>query len=172
MARARRLLAVALAAGMVLAPAAEAAAAPKKKPTAVDHVLAYINKARKAHRLKPLKLKPGLTKAATYHGKWMLKPQCGLTHQCAGEPTLGRRLTMAHVTWSAAGENIGYRGPARKTVKAIANSAIATTRAMLAETPPNDGHRRALLNPGYSRIGLWVHRDKKGIVWIVQDFAN
>lgn len=32
---------------------------------------------------------------------------CGVSHQCAGEPPIGDRETVAGVHWTSAGENIG-----------------------------------------------------------------
>ena len=43
---------------------------------------------------------------------------------------------------------------------------------MLAEKPPNDGHRKNLLNTGFKHIGLSIVRDAKGITWMTQDFVN
>jgi uncharacterized protein YkwD len=42
----------------------------------------------------------------------------------------------------------------------------------MAEAPPNDGHRRNLLNPNFKRIGLAVTSGADGRVWFTQYFVN
>jgi uncharacterized protein YkwD len=96
---------------------------------------------------------------------------CGLSHQCSGEAGLGARFTAQGVSWTSAGENIGF-GSAGSSTAAIVGTANGLTDSMLAEVPPNDGHRRNLLNPGFKHIGLAVERDSKGLVWMTQDFVN
>jgi uncharacterized protein YkwD len=43
---------------------------------------------------------------------------------------------------------------------------------MLAETPPNDGHRRNILNASFAHVGISLYRDAQGTVWMTQDFSN
>ena len=96
---------------------------------------------------------------------------CGLEHQCAGESSLGKRFTAEGVEWTSAGENIGF-GSSGAGDAAMIRAANGLTDSMLAERPPNDGHRKNLLNTGFKRIGLSVVRDAKGITWMTQDFVN
>ena len=97
---------------------------------------------------------------------------CGLQHQCPGEPSLGDRETVAGVHWGTAGENIGEGGPVAETQANITGMAVALTKGMLAEQPPNDGHRRNILNPNFHHIGITVLRDSGGRVWMTQDFSD
>ena len=55
---------------------------------------------------------------------------------------------------------------------AITAMATALTRDMLAEKPPDDGHRLNLLSPDFTHIGIAVYRGSDGTVWLTQDFAN
>jgi uncharacterized protein YkwD len=96
---------------------------------------------------------------------------CGLSHQCPGEAGLGDRFTAAGVPWTSAGENIG-QGNASDTTASIVAAANGLTDLMLAEQPPNDGHRKNLLNPSFKHIGLAVTRGSDGRVWFTQDFVN
>ena len=155
------------------APTTNPTTAPTTTPPAdsvIDQVLAHINAARTANGLTPLTLSADLSSASVAHNTLMING-CGLSHQCPGEAGLGDRFTAAGVSWTSAGENIGY-GSAGSSEAAIVGAANGLTDSMLAEVAPNDGHRRNLLNTGFKRIGLAVTRDSKGLVWMTQDFVN
>jgi uncharacterized protein YkwD len=136
----------------------------------IDQVLAHINAARAQNGLAPLTLSTRLSTASELHNQLMING-CGLSHQCPGEAGLGDRFSAQGVPWTSAGENIGF-GSAGSSTAAIVGAANGLTDSMLAEVPPNDGHRRNLLNPGFKHIGLAVERDAKGLVWMTQDFVN
>jgi uncharacterized protein YkwD len=133
-------------------------------------VLAHINAARKAEGRGTLSLDTDLSRAAAVHNQLMIDG-CGLSHQCSGEKGLGDRFSAQGVKWSGAGENIGY-GSSAASDSAQVKAANGLTDSMLAEVPPNDGHRKNLLNPSFKRIGLSIVRDNKGITWMTQDFVN
>jgi uncharacterized protein YkwD len=147
-----------------------AATTPPAADTVIDQVLAHINAARTQNGLQPYTLSADLSRASAAHTELMING-CGLSHQCPGEPSLGDRFTAQGVPWTSAGENIGY-GSAGSSEAAIVAAANGLTDSMLAEVPPNDGHRRNLLSPGFRHIGLAVVRDSKGLVWMTQDFVN
>lgn len=137
---------------------------------AVQQVLGLINKARAQQGLPPYTLLDGLMNSAAQHNK-VMESGCGLSHQCPGEPAFGDRESANGVHWSSAGENIGTGGPVADTPEAIASMAVRLTQGMLDEQPPNDGHRRNILSSDFTRIGIAVHRDSSGSVWLTQDFA-
>jgi uncharacterized protein YkwD len=136
----------------------------------VEQVLAHINAAREAEGLNTLSLDPNLSRAAAVHNQLMIDG-CGLSHQCPGESGLGERFSAQDVKWSSAGENIGF-GSSGSSTSAMVKAANGLTDSMLAEVPPNDGHRKNLLNQGFERIGLSIVRDSKGVTWMTQDFVN
>jgi len=136
----------------------------------LDAVLEHINAARTDAGLAPLTLDANLAKASAKHTQLMING-CGLEHQCSGESGLGDRFTAQGVSWSSAGENIGF-GSSGAGDADIIKAANGLTDSMLAEKPPNDGHRKNLLNTGFKRIGLSIVRDAKGITWMTQDFVN
>jgi uncharacterized protein YkwD len=147
--------------------------APTPTPTAdtvIDQVLAHINASRTENGLVALTLNADLSRASELHNQLMIGG-CGLSHQCPGEAGLGDRFTAQGVRWTSAGENIGY-GSAGSSQAAVVGAANGLTDSMLAEQPPNDGHRRNLLNTGFRQIGLAVDRDANGLVWMTQDFVN
>jgi len=136
----------------------------------LDSVLAHINAARTGAGLSPLTLDANLSKASALHNQLMING-CGLQHQCSGESGLGERFSAQGVKWSSAGENIGF-GSSGSSDAQIIKAANGLTDSMLAEKPPNDGHRKNLLNTGFKRIGLSIVRDSKGVTWMTQDFVN
>jgi uncharacterized protein YkwD len=153
---------------------------PKPKPPAVpdppanasivQKVLAHINQERAKSGLPAYALSANLSKASIKHNKLMIGG-CGMEHRCPGEEDLGERFISAGANWNTAGENIGY-GSAGSSDSAIVGAANGLTDSMLAEKPPNDGHRKNLLNSSYHKIGLAITRDSKGLVWMTQDFTN
>jgi uncharacterized protein YkwD len=136
----------------------------------LGQVLAHINAARTDAGLSVLTLDDDLSKASALHNQLMING-CGLEHQCAGEDSIGPRFSAQGVQWTSAGENIGF-GSSGGTDADIIKAANGLTDSMLAEKPPNDGHRKNLLNTGFKHIGLSVVRDSKGITWMTQDFVN
>jgi uncharacterized protein YkwD len=155
--------------------AAKAKAKAKVTVVATDdsvlgQVLDHINAARKDAGLDALTLDDDLSKASALHNQLMING-CGLSHQCSGEDSIGPRFSAQGVQWTSAGENIGF-GSSGGSDAEIIKAANGLTDSMLAEKPPNDGHRKNLLNTGFKRIGLSVVRDSKGVTWMTQDFVN
>jgi len=157
------------AAPTTVAPTTPPATTPAGDPV-ITAALDHINAARTAAGVNPLTLDAKLTAASRAHNA-LMAGGCGLSHQCPGEAGLGERFTAAGVSWNSAGENIGQGNASDDQARIIA-AANGLTDLMLAETPPNDGHRRNLLNPGFKRVGLAVTRDSGGKVWYTQDFVN
>lgn len=151
-----------------------AASEPRPEPPATgdavtDAVLAHINDARRDEGLRALTLDTNLSRAAAAHNQEMIDG-CGLSHRCPGEADLGDRFSAQGVQWRSAGENIGF-GSAGSSNAAMIGAANGLTDSMLAEVPPEDGHRRNLLSTGFTRIGLSVVR-ADGRVWFTQDFVG
>jgi uncharacterized protein YkwD len=148
-----------------------AGASADQTATAAAQVLTLINQARAAAGLSALTVTAGLTASSAAHNKLMASG-CGLSHQCAGEASLGARESAAGVIWTAAGENIGEGGPVADTAAAIARMAVGLTQSMLNEQPPDDGHRMNILSSTFTHIGIAVYRGGSGTVWLTQDFSN
>ncbi|HTJ68383.1 MAG TPA: sigma-70 family RNA polymerase sigma factor [Actinospica sp.] len=146
-------------------------AASSNSQTAAQQVLDVINKAREQNGLKPYTMSTDLINSASAHNTRM-EDGCGLSHQCSGEAALGDRETAAGVQWTSAGENIGEGGPVSNTQSSIASMAVSLTNSMLAEQPPDDGHRLNILSSSYTEVGIAVTRDSNGTVWMTQDFAG
>ena len=134
-------------------------------------MLVTINRARDQAGLPAYTILSGLETSSARHNQ-LMAAGCGLEHQCPGESPLGERETAAGVRWTAAGENIGQGGPVADTPAAISQMAVALTNAMLAEKPPDDGHRLNILSSSFTHVGIAVYRDSNGTVWLTQDFSN
>jgi uncharacterized protein YkwD len=143
---------------------------PATSSSILDQVLDHINEARAAENLPALALDTALSKASALHNQRMIDG-CGLSHQCSGEGGIGRRFSAQGVRWSSAGENIGF-GFAAEADSAIVKAANGLCDSMLAEVPPEDGHRKNLLSKDFQRIGLSVVREAGGKVWLTQDFVG
>ncbi|MBR7835450.1 sigma-70 family RNA polymerase sigma factor [Actinospica durhamensis] len=153
------------------APATTSSSASSGSETPAQQVLAVINQARESAGLAPYTMSADLIKSATAHNNLMANG-CGLSHQCSGEPAIGDRVTAAGVKWTACGENIGEGGPEPDTQAGMAKMAVSLTNSMLAEKPPNDGHRLNILSSSFTEVGIAVTIDSSGTVWLTQDFAN
>jgi uncharacterized protein YkwD len=155
-------------------PASARPTGPKSSAplSAEDQVLATINEARAGQGLPPLTRTRGLNASAAAHNRAMTSNGCGLQHQCPGEADLGQRESSAGAQWSTAGENIGAGGPVANASKPVADMAVGLTKAMLAEKPPNDGHRQNILSKNYHHVGIAVVRDASGSVYLTQDFSD
>jgi uncharacterized protein YkwD len=144
--------------------------APATSGSILDQVLDHINAARADEKLAPLSLDASLSRASALHNQRMIDG-CGLSHQCSGEGGIGDRFSAQGVAWSSAGENIGF-GFAGASDAEIVKAANGLCDSMLAEVPPEDGHRKNLLSKGFRRIGLSVVRESGGKVWLTQDFVG
>jgi uncharacterized protein YkwD len=153
----------------VVAPRPPTVDPPATSAVVLNAVLADINAARTAAGLSAYTLDPALSKASALHNQLMIGG-CGLLHQCPGEAAIGARFTAQGVPWTAAGENIGF-GTSGSSEAAAIVAANGLTAGMLAETAPNDGHRKNLLSATFKRIGLSVVASG-GKVWMTQDFVN
>jgi uncharacterized protein YkwD len=129
-------------------------------------VLDELNAERARHGLRALKMNSKLTSAAHTHNLAMAKANT-LSHQLNGEAALGSRVSAAGYNWSMVGENVAYNGDRSQS------GVLALQKAMYNEKPPNDGHRKNILNEKFVDVGIDVINDSKhGKVWLVTDFAR
>src|ERR1700680_548397 len=129
-----------------------------------------INQDRAANNLPPLAWEPRLERSARQHDL-VMAAGCGLMHQCPNEPDPGTRISNQGVQWQTVGENIGEGGPVYSNSDAW-NMVLMIHQGMMAEKPPDDGHRRNLLSKDFHRIGISVYIDAHNTLWLTEDFAN
>lgn len=135
----------------------------------VQKLFNQINSDRAAQGLPAYTWNDTLAKGAYLHSVRMTQSDCGLSHQCPGEPAPCQRVTNEGVQWTACGENAGYTSPYPDAWSAVQKNIEG---GMLAEQPPNDGHRKNLLSTSFHQVGVGVAIDANGVVWVTEDFTN
>lgn len=112
-----------------------------------------------------------LASGAYQHNIVMTTTGCGLLHQCPNEPTPCQRFKSEGITLPACAENIDY-----SYISAYSDAWTAikthTEKGMLAEQPPNDGHRKNLLSTSLVQIGISVLIDSQGRAWVTEDMTG
>lgn len=130
-------------------------------------VFAAINRDRASNGVNPLAWCPNLANSSRQHDLAMAAVGI-LAHQLDGEADLGERETQQGVSWSEAGENIGYVGQLLNV-----DGALELHQAMMAEQPPDDGHRQNILSPDFTVVGVDILLDRHNdVLWLTEDFAQ
>lgn len=125
-----------------------------------------INRARLAQHLPALTWSWRLQLSAQRHNQAMASYNI-LARQVGNEGSLGQRESQAGVRWSFAAENIGW-----STTRSLAG-ALGIQASMLAETAPDDAHRRNILSRDVQALGVAVLIDAEhGRLWLTEDFAD
>jgi uncharacterized protein YkwD len=149
------------------------AAPPRPQPGSLTDVaqalLDQINAWRAADGKAPLTMASGLVASAHKHNL-VMAAGCGMKHQCPDEAGLGPRISAEGISWRAIAENIAWHSSVSSS--GVLAAARGLNESMHNEVPPDDGHRRNMLNDAYHRIGIDVIRDADGEVWLTEDFAN
>jgi uncharacterized protein YkwD len=140
-------------------------------PTSQDQQLAQyvfglINHDRAAMGLPLYSWSAALARGAHLHNLRMMA-YGQLSHQCPGEPDLGTRITNDGIAWRSAGENIGWSDYPDPQQGVLTNH-----QSMMAEKPPNDGHRQNILSTSFRLVGIDVLVDAHHNVWLTEDFAQ
>jgi uncharacterized protein YkwD len=145
---------------------------PKVDTSAVAAmVLQKVNEARTAAGVQPLVMDSRLVASAMAHNAAM-SSGCGLAHRCSGEAAFDARMRAQGMKAGWFGENIGSGGPVSLTTQGAWSMARRLTSDMLAEQPPNDGHKSNILDRDFRFVGVAVTIDQRGVLWLTQDFAG
>jgi uncharacterized protein YkwD len=161
-----------------------------------EAVLIYSNAVRRQHGRPPLRLDPGLSRAAAEHAANMARLR---THShelpVRGQRKLSQRIKRQSLTYRQAAENIAMDKVYRLLGRPISTSSRGCdfrygdtmqpvpihTYASLAEQVvsrwlASPKHRASLLSPTYRRLGAGVGVDPGGPacgdLYLVQDFAD
>ena len=128
-------------------------------------VFQAINTDRAAAGLAALVWSDSLVDGAFAHSL-LMSADDQLSHQLPQEPAIGARISRDGVQWTWCGENIG------ETSNASSGGALELHRMMMAEQPPNDGHRQNILSTHFTLLGIAVVIDAGHQLWLTEDFAN
>jgi len=131
-----------------------------------QQLFALINQDRASQGLSAYTLNSTLSSGALLHSKKM--SSCGLSHQCPGEADPCQRISAEGISWTSCGENVGYTSANPTNWSGVQK----IEQGMLAEQPPDDGHRRNLLSTSFHRVGIGIYVDSSGLVWLTEDFTN
>ncbi len=139
-------------------------------PTVLEQRIAQtvfqaINTDRAAAGLPALVWSNSLMSGAHAHSL-LMSADGHLAHQLPGEPAIGTRISQDGVKWTWCGENIG------ETSDTSASGALKLHQMMMAEQPPNDGHRQNILSANFTLVGIAVVIDSSHQLWLTEDFAN
>jgi uncharacterized protein YkwD len=149
-------------------PTATASVEPQAPPTAAPppgpadwsgYILARINQARAEHGLNALALVPELTHAAQAHAEDCARRGWG-SHVGSDGAVLKTRLERAGYLGRNQGEN---------WVQAL--NAERAFDWWYGEIPPNDPHRRNILSPRYTEIGIGIAETGWGYIFVT-DFGR
>ncbi len=123
-------------------------------------MLRLVNRARRQHGLRPLKMQDDLRKVAREHSKDMARLDYFEHKNFLGQSHV-ERLQEAKVTDIHSGENLakigGYTHPLLRAHQGLMNS---------------PGHRANILNPSYNTVGIGIHRAENKILYFTQNFAK
>ena len=90
-----------------------------------------------------------------------------MSHQLPGERPFTARIERAGYKWRTAGENVGWNALVSR------RGAVQLELLMYREKPPNDGHRRNILDRGFRNAGVDIYVDAvHHKLWLTTDFGS
>ncbi|MGA9522259.1 MAG: CAP domain-containing protein [Myxococcaceae bacterium] len=113
---------------------------PSDPEVARERILERINALRRAHGVAPLTLEPRVTEVAQAYSERM-SSEGFFAHVAPDGSTVGQRLQAREYSYRAAGENLGLASGPLSAHFGIEHS---------------PGHRRNLIDPQYTRIGIGI----------------
>ena len=137
-------------------------------------ILHYTNRERRRRGLRSLQGHVILIRAARGHSRWMAHRN-RFSHTGGGGTQPGDRVQKAGYKYSSVGENIwqasGGKGSAWQS-KFFWNSSWRLGRAAVISWMNSPGHRENLLNPDWQHIGIGVATNKRGRIYLTQNFGR
>lgn len=136
----------------VAAPAPTPAAKGVTLKPALKRVLRRVNRARARHDLRPVRAQRCLTRRFAQPWARHMADTGDFAHQDIA------RIFDVCTRFTRVGENIAAGQP--------------TAKAVMRAWMHSAGHRRNILSPSFTRIGLGLKRDSSGVRYWVQDFGG
>jgi uncharacterized protein YkwD len=129
-------------------------------------VLHVLNAERRLHGERALRINRALCRSARRHDVAMARAD-RMSHQLRGEPPFTKRISRAGYKWRTAGENVAWNALVSR------RGAIQLELLMYHEKPPNDGHRRNILDRQFRDVGVDIYVDAAHHkVWLTTDFGS
>jgi|ERR1019366_3059700 uncharacterized protein YkwD len=122
------------------------------------NVFDLTNQERKKEKTPELKLNPALSKIARAHSENMARQ--GKMAHTLDDKTPFDRLRAAGYIYLKAGENVA------------AGDEKASLPILMKAWMDSEGHRKNILEPGFTEIGVGIAHDKNGQVYYTQLFAR
>jgi hypothetical protein len=133
---------------------------PHSLKTMEWRMLRLLNRDRKMHRLKPVRMQDDLREVARKHSKDMADKDY-FAHENMQSHTHADRLRLAGVSDVVSGENLakigGFPNPTQFAEEGLMNS---------------PGHRANILNGAYNAVGIGVIQSHTQIYYFTQNFAK
>ncbi len=129
--------------------------------------LDMVNQSRQQNGVPPVTMDEALRQVARAHARDM-SVRNYFSHSSPEGMSPFDRMRAAGISFGAAAENMGYsvgHGSPTDAVRSDHN-------AMMAEAPPNDGHRKNILNGSLHRAGIGVYTGQDGKTYYVCDFID
>lgn len=123
----------------------------------VQHaIIRLTNQERQKHGLRPLRENYTLN-AAAYNHAYNMARKNRMEHVLDGH-NAGDRITAVGYTWQSYGENIAWN--------------YLSAAAVVQGWMNSPGHRKNILNPNVTEIGVWVAKNSRGEPYYCQVFAR
>lgn len=134
---------------------------------AEDAALNMINASRAQFGVAALTMDGALRTVARSHSRDMGERNY-FSHNSPEGASFLDRMRSAGIRFGHAAENLGFAKGYGDNVEAVRKN----HEAMMAEVPPNDGHRRNILSSRYKKVGIGVYRTADGRIYYTCDFTD
>ncbi|MEI6221865.1 MAG: CAP domain-containing protein [bacterium] len=134
------------------------------------YMLGLLNRDRASQGVPPLQLETAITAVSLAHSRDQAEILQNFSHIGSDGANLKQRLQRGGITgFYVWGECVaiewGYKGSNWKQLLDNAEDMLFN------ETPPNDAHRKNILDKRFTNVGIGVY-DYNGKLWITQDFVG
>lgn|GEM_PF-2274269 len=129
-----------------------------------------LNAHRRHFGLAPLQIDPIAARAAQFQAEDM-QANAVMRHEDSNGRSPMQRYSAFGGRADTYGENVAYYGDALRQLPQQWSVVAKLDGMMMAEKPPQDGHRENILSPNYGAVGIGVAIGPHGI-FIAEDFVG
>jgi len=135
-----------------------------------EQLTAALNQHRAQLGLPPLATDPIAEQAAQFQAGDMLEADKMRHEDSAGRSPIARYKALGGAS-DYYGENVGFRSPGVLDPTLLWDVLSRLDAQMMAEVPPDDGHRQNILSPHYTAVGIGIAVGANG-VFMCEDFSS